>query len=252
MHDIPELERLGSDGWAACTTDEIIATKSRLFDVVVDMGEDGIPSMKTNEGNIIRASQRDAGRYRMLHRALAQCRNTTREGYWDDEDDDQAPLLLQNDGGDEETPHIDDALIEPTTWSRLAYSGFMWWASAGERDASLTAEREFDRELLAPLTNTPSTSTELAVISYFHRLTSTFVQNLSRAMDERPSGEGGYDDENEDAVLIGGEELGELGLDGWSESDRAYLQEFCAMWWGREVQVRGREVECCGMRVPVL
>jgi len=191
----------------------------------------------------------------MLQRALKQHKNASQgqESYRDEPDSDQAPLIPSADESSrqEEEVQIDDSLIEPTTWSRLAYSGFMWWASAGERDFSQSTLLELDRDLLSPLLSPSNTTVELDVISYFHRLSSTLVEELNRVVEGQTS-EQGYDSENEEEVVIGGEELGMLGLDGWSEADRAFVCEFGSVGWGREVVVRGREVECCGLRVPVL
>lgn len=56
---------------------------------------------------------------------------------------------------DDDTQHLADAaekIIEPMTWAALAYSGFMWWASAGEQRRSDEAEETaYDNGLLADL-----------------------------------------------------------------------------------------------------
>jgi hypothetical protein len=45
-----------------------------------------------------------------------------------------------------------DAIVEPTTWAALAYNGFMWWASAGEkRHGDEVDEQSRDAALLADL-----------------------------------------------------------------------------------------------------
>lgn len=55
----------------------------------------------------------------------------------------------------DETGNLADAaenIIEPATWAALAYSGFMWWASAGEqRRSDETEETAHDNGLLADL-----------------------------------------------------------------------------------------------------
>lgn len=45
-----------------------------------------------------------------------------------------------------------DTIVEPTTWAALAYNGFMWWASAGEkRHSDEVDEQAHDASLLADL-----------------------------------------------------------------------------------------------------
>ena len=37
VHDIAHLETRHDGGWAACTTDEILATKNKLYDIMVEL-----------------------------------------------------------------------------------------------------------------------------------------------------------------------------------------------------------------------
>jgi hypothetical protein len=271
VHDIPFLEapnpqgaRLSCtapvEGWAACTTDEIIATKPKLYDIIVELPqthdtppqERRWPRIRTSEGHQIKASQRDVARYKLLHRELYKHRSrspsspyTDDEHEGGDEDEDTAPLISRDEidaqrAEDEYNETYDDSAVEPTSWSRLAYNGFMWWASAGERSAYSSASRDADRELIGDL-GSHSASIETAVIAYFHRASSMLVQTLSQLIE---------DEEDEDGnLVIGDEEVERLGLDGWSEADKAFMNEFGEMYFARGVEVRGSEVECCGMRV---
>jgi hypothetical protein len=215
------------------------------------------PRIRTSDGHLIKASHRDVARYKMLHKELFKHRNaapSSPEPYTDNDDDDD------NDGEEDTTPLIsrdevdakradddyndayDDSVVEPTTWSRLAYHGFMWWASAGERDANTTAERDTDRELIGDL-GAYSQSVETAVIAYFHRQSSHLIQQLSRLIEA--------DEEDGETLVVSRDELGGLGLDTWSEADRAFVWEFGTRFFGRGVEVGRNEVECCGLRVPV-
>ena len=45
------------------------------------------------------------------------------------------------------------------------------------------------------------------------------------------------------------DDLTSMGLDIWSTSDRAFVEDFVRMWWGREVNVKGGTIECCGIQV---
>lgn len=279
VHDIPLLERLRnpkdgghtpdlepSEGWVACTTDEIIVTKTQLYDIIVELPptydappqERRWPRIRTSDGSLIKASQRDVARYKLLHKELFKQRNrseTSPEPYTDEENDDAAPLLSRDEvdtkrADDDFSEAYDDTAVEPTTWSRLAYMGYMWWASAGERDAYTTAERETDRELIGDL-SAYSQSLETAIIAYFHRQSSLLIRSLSQIIEEDTQGEREEDDNDSDAVVVDRDDLSRMGLDTWSEADRAFVQEFGSLYFGRTIGVKGSEVECCGLRVPI-
>ncbi|KAH7067017.1 hypothetical protein BKA63DRAFT_425220 [Paraphoma chrysanthemicola] len=274
VHDIPSLEgpRHGghtpgnenAEGWAACTTDEIIATKTKLYDIIVELPQTHDapaqqrrwPRIRTSDGSLIKASQRDVARYRLLHKELFKHRNASQpasEAYADDEEEEGAPLISRDEvdakrADDDYNEAYDDTVVEPMTWTRLAYLGFMWWASAGEKDAYITAERDNDRELIGDLAEY-SQLVETAIIAYFHRQSSLLIQTLSQLI-EGDREENGEEEEGE-ALVIDRTELSRLGLDTWSEADRAFVQEFGTLYFGRRVEVRGNEVDCCGLRVPV-
>lgn len=275
VHDIPELERLcgakanvaqssgeelASQGWVACTTDEIITTKKHLYDIVVEMPPtyDAPPSkriwptMKTADGAQIKASQRDLMRYKLLHWELWKHKQEDADTEEEDDDDDDRVALLskrQKDSEDDDAfnlPLFDDTIIEPTTWSRLAYNGFMWWASAGEQHAYTLSERELDRDLLGDLSDYHE-GLPTAIIAYFHRSTTLLVNNLNGLIEREDEDE---EDEGEDGVLLVDRgDLGRMGLDTWSEADRAFLSEFAWLGWGRGVEVRGVGIRCCGVGI---
>jgi len=51
-----------------------------------------------------------------------------------------------------DSPEDTDTIVEPVTWAALAYNGFMWWASAGEkRHSDELDEQSHDASLLADL-----------------------------------------------------------------------------------------------------
>ncbi|KAF2873932.1 hypothetical protein BDV95DRAFT_488182 [Massariosphaeria phaeospora] len=272
VHDIPLLDKLRSPetndarddalparGWVACTTDEIIASKTQLYDIVVELPSthDAAPqkrrwpTMRTSEGAPIRATQRDLRRYKLLHHELWKNQHEGDESNGDaDADDDTIALLRQStvksDDGLNES--YDDTVVEAMTWSRLAYLGFMWWASAGEQDADTAAERERDRDVLGDLSDYQE-GLPTAIIAYFHRSTSLLVKNLN-AMVDRHDEE--TDDDDDDALIVDRDDVSRLGLDTWSEADKAFIQEFLWMYFGRQAEVQGASLECCGMRMPVL
>lgn len=275
VHDISYLEDLrnpkatntadeATEGWVACTTDEIIATKQKLYDIVVEIPHASDlspqqrywPKLRTAGGDLIKASQRDVARYKLLHRELWKHRQQATETFHDEDEqnDDAAPLISHDEidakrADDDFNEAYDDTAVEPSTWSRLAYQGFMWWASAGERDAYTTAEKELDRELVGDMAAYED-SVETAVIAYFHRQSSLLIKVLSQLLDSEH--ENDEDDEEDDALWIDRDDLSRMGLDTWSEADRAYVQEFGSLYFGRRVEIRGNEVNCCGLRVPML
>jgi hypothetical protein len=202
-----------------------------------------------------------------------------------------------------------DKLIEPVTWAAFAYNGFMWWASAGEqirseeqeestRDSALLADllsptspnvtsMSIPPSVSSPLQAEPLSNSiaslagrrssvdgeaniELAIITYFHRLT---TQMLSVMVDIVDAADDSYrdnidsedaddgDDENEGLILNGGDDsdlsvvtidsrsIENMGLDVWSASDALFVQELVAVYFGRLAAIEGKGVEVCGVRV---
>jgi hypothetical protein len=297
IHDIPLLEKLavshgaavspdedGAYSWVACTTDEILTIKQKLYDIIVEIpaatehrtGTKCWPTIKTSSGAEIKASQRDLRRFKLLHHELWKIRHRVSSPHdHDDEDSDDHTALLLHDmpsDADIDTDEgYDDTLIEPMTWAQLAYSGFMWWASAGEQDSYLTEEANGDREILGDISDfvpggihvesngngtDPMTASGLArtglhtaIIAYFHRLTSLLVTNIADLVecsdDEDIGGEEGVNA----VVQVTSEDIARMGLEAWSESDKAFVKEFLATYFGREAEVHGANLECCGVRI---
>jgi hypothetical protein len=277
-------------GWIACTTDSILAMKSTLYDVLITMppvhSEDGAekvwPKVETPQGVEMKATQRDLRRYKALRRGL--CYHHTSPP--------SSPRRLNTDALEPSTPRTPsshapprddlmldipdtDNIIEPLSWSALAYSGFMWWASAGEQRLHSDEESESDASLLAGLTLTPSTpltpntlshsatslksegmaKQEMGIIAYFHRLTTQIITTLSDIVDVTDS-----DDEREMGGLLENEETGpavfvssldveRMGLDVWSEQDHEFIVEIAKEYFDRRARVEGRSIDVCGIRI---
>jgi hypothetical protein len=271
VHDIPQLEQLDSSkangaqsegdetpsqGWVACTTDGIITMKKNLYDIVVEMPPTNDappeqrkwPIMKTSDGSQIKASQRDMRRYKMLHRELWQHRDRTTPSPEDDDDDDDQTALLPQKAGSGAVNFdntFDDSIVEPITWSRLAYNGFMWWASAGEQHAYTSRERSSDLDLLGDLSDYRE-GLPTAIIAYFHRSTSLLIDNLNNLVESADENES----DDEGMLVVELDDISRMGLDTWSEVDKAFLSEFLWMWFGRVAEVRGASIDCCGVRLP--
>ncbi|KAJ9151792.1 Protein LCHN [Pleurostoma richardsiae] len=345
-------------GWIACTTDSILAVKSELWDVLITMPppyasnakERVWPTVEYPKGVQVKATQRDLRRFRSLRAGLRRLAaagpsaaiSASAEGTPRSEapPGTRRPARLSTSSGragfylsredDELIADAAEKVVEPVTWAALAYSGFMWWASAGEQGRSDEAEEAaHDATLLADLAPpTPSQTqlrnasvvgltdsissltaapaeggsgdgdrpageeqdedeeeedrarAELAIIAYFHRLTTqalSVLADLVDASDEddmldvrgagagagdqdallqqshRPGGaeedEGDGDVEDEGYVRVGSEALAGMGLDVWSAADAAFARELAARYFGRRAYVEGKGVEVCGLRV---
>ncbi|KAJ1303631.1 hypothetical protein OPQ81_008059 [Rhizoctonia solani] len=169
-----------SSGWIACTTDSILAMKDDLWDVLITMPqaqpaasstrEKVWPTVESPKGVPVRATQRDLRRFRTLKaglRRVAARRNRHRHHYLPPHTNTASPAspsLLSRQPASSTTvttPHTladaADKIVEPVTWAALAYSGFIWWASAGEQRRSDEAEEAaHDNGLLADLIPGPS------------------------------------------------------------------------------------------------
>ncbi|KAJ8106631.1 hypothetical protein ONZ43_g7000 [Nemania bipapillata] len=294
-------------GWVACTTDSILSKKDELWDVLITMPPPHAsnakkrvwPTVELPHGIIVKATQRDMRRFRSLKAGMARMEGNVVLS---------SPSTPQTVAAyKEDEALLDDAeqVVEPTSWTALAYSGFMWWASAGEKPRSDEAEEAAqDASLLSDLAassigiSMPRTSdiaasissltprrssttasasasasasapleidearVELAIISYFHRLTTQLLGSLADAIDNTP--DGGLEDESpmeEDDALIDAEEddahgvqidtdvMKRMGLDIWSASDAEFVKELLRTYFGRQAYIEGKGVEVCGIRV---
>lgn len=293
-------------GWVACTTDDILSLKDHLFDTLVTIPpsyseqakEKVWPRVEVKKGTEIRATQRDLRRYRTLRRELrrfpsAHSPHALRHSSTEQTSD--LPFENTRETYDDASSTLDAQLAEPQSWSALAYSSFMWWASAGEKRTDVDEEADHDAALLrhfddyrgdspnrprsarkspgrSPGTegmDTAPAGLEMTIIGYFHRLTTLIITTLSNIVDasdfsDADDGDNAEEDENggqrrqkrsgespedADAVYVSSEDMSRMGLDIWSESDRGFVRELLAFYWGRKADVRGGRVECCGVRI---
>ncbi|KAI1777611.1 hypothetical protein F4818DRAFT_438940 [Hypoxylon cercidicola] len=329
VHDIPFLvedsktrrnsgEQPGNEeagtGWIACTTDSILAKKDTLWDMLVTMPPSyaanakrhAWPKLEGPQGVPIRATQRDLRRFRSLKAGLARFQASL----------GTSPVTPRTTTPpDNNEPFLDEAeekeVVEPLSWTALAYNGFMWWASAGEQARSEQAEESaHDADLLADLNSpsvrmevprsadlstsiaslTPRRSSmagvpsapldpeearlELAIIAYFHRLTTQLLTTLADVVESSSPGTSDVEDEEEESdsdgrdallgdppadeeadldgrggVRVGSEALARMGLDVWSASDARFVAAVAAAYFGRRAYVEGKGVEVCGVKV---
>jgi Domain of unknown function (DUF4484)/DENN domain-containing protein 11 len=320
VHDIPFLEddlrasrannmplRVGSCGearvddtgcgWVACTTDDILAMKDALYDVLITMPplysnetkEKVWPKVESPRGTQVKATQRDLRRYRALVWGLSRIsaerqsplprRPSTTDTINDVPQRPFSATTLFPDG-----PLLDisemDSIVEPLSWSALAYAGFMWWASAGERRITVDDEGENSSILLEglditpqtprsarsrsetnlpPMTNGPDSSAkkEMAVIAYFHRLTTLTLTTLSDIVDATDSGDEAEGDdtplrpetEEGPVVCISNTDLTKMGLDEWSTGDHKFVEALVMLYFGHTAQIEGKNIDICGIRI---
>jgi hypothetical protein len=206
IYDIPFLSDASnaSSGWIACTTDNVLAMKPDLFDVLVQLP----PSYsKTATSKVyptisvvqqftgqskpaklmpLRATQRDARRFVILSDGLRRLSSA-----------DSQTLENAHEDLDSASTFSSSPIIEPLSWPRLAYTSFLWWASAGEkRDVLSEDEGEQDEQDTNFLANThagqlshpglhldeSNQPQEIALIAYFRRLTTLTFTILADAV----------------------------------------------------------------------
>ena len=211
-------------GWIACTTDDILSVKEHLYDTLVTMPsvhaaqavEKAWPRMTLKRNTEIKATQRDYRRYKTLRQDLQRypSKSRTHTPHIITEDPESPIPEETSQGIFNDTASIaDEKLIEPQSWSALAYSSFMWWASAGEKRTDLDEEMDHDSALLSDFhreysegysdspqrprsggngkAKSPGTpgdgeggmGMEMALIAYFHRLTALMFKVLAEVID---------------------------------------------------------------------
>ncbi|KAK6081633.1 duf2347 superfamily protein [Seiridium cupressi] len=301
LEDRPTEEDPGlGSGWIACTTDSILAMKDTLWDVLITMPPQHAAAAKTHVwptvecpgGVSLKATQRDLRRYKALRAGLFRLQNDKNVAAESPDSTTAPSVLTAPQKQTQDDPLLDEAekIVEPLSWAALAYDGFMWWASAGEQARADEAEESsHDASLLAEVSH-PNMSmhmsssvgslrrtsiggptgpfsadearTELAIITYFHRLTSQLltkladiVENSSDDDDEEEEAEASNEDD--DALLpdnnerecdargirLNPEEIKSMGLDRWSRSDAEFVKELSEVYFGRTALVRGSTIQ---------
>ncbi|RMZ78431.1 hypothetical protein DV738_g3851, partial [Chaetothyriales sp. CBS 135597] len=255
--DIDDLSQRSSfaDGWIACTTDEVLATKPQLYDIAVYL---------PNKDSSL------AGQKKTYPR-----------------------IVLSSGGEDAAKQRLPQT--HPPSWSRVAYTSLLWWASAGDRRSGLTAdeeEEEMERDsLLFDIRDDGDGRTkEVVLVAYFRRLTAILFQTRPdgwQSKDSRPEENSDDttasanhshhsiehhhqpsfteddqtrplllrksldlgDDYDDDTLIFTPDDISAMGLDSWSRNDSDFVEELLRVWWKRNATVRSARVECCGLRI---
>lgn len=279
-------------GWVACTTDDILGQKTTLYDVLITMptkSHSAWPTVQTSSSKSMKATQRDLRRYRALNWSLSRFSETrsrtpanTHPGL--NRRQSSNNFLATN----EATISMEnaDAIVEPQSWSALAYSGFMWWASAGTPEISMNDEFASDTALLDdlmsslsahgessdtdPLTGDAEVTLEAGIIAYFHHMTTLIFETIANVIED--SSESDHESSNqavgardepsetdtqrlrhettdEDVIYINSEDMVSMGLDDWSVTDHEFIIEICKVYFGRTAIIEGRNLDVCGVRI---
>lgn len=294
VFDITRLET-HKDGWLACTTDDILGEKKKLYDILVELpasspgnGRRSWPKLRSSDGEVIKATQRDFRRYGSLRRQLRRLERGTTPGtrYRDsvtedtyESEDESAPLVASTSrlpDVDCDVPQSDEAeLLQPDTWSAVAYRSFMWWASAGEKDTWEAEETLTDQALLEDLPdlrevtgrgrsrthddaeededdNEPDSIHEAQrvatiLVAYFHRVTGVILQTLTNLVERADDDtEEGYEEE---AIAVSEDDMRRMGIDAWNARDRQFVEDMMKLYFDREAIVEDDGVRMCGMRI---
>lgn len=259
------------------------------------------PTVEGPRGQPIKATQRDLRRFRALKAGLARvaaaAKPSDAPGSPRSESTNQIrPSTSGTTVIGEEGENALEKVVQSATWAELAYGGFMWWASAGEQrhgyehdeavhDASLiadwapammpsipapgstTRERMVDSVTSFSERRTSSSlddeaRVELAIVAFFHRLTTDILTIISDAVDAVEA-ESPYSDEsesdgdqgqllprgNDKPVKIDSAAFELMGLDVWSAADEEFVKRVAKAYFGRAAEVEGKGIEVCGLRV---
>lgn len=185
-----------------------------------------------------------------------------------DEDEDEDEATDVSDGNER---YREEQVCEKLSWREIAYTSFIWWASAGEKRRDPSAEDsdledddddgDDDNDLAAPLaspdsdtlplyprprhhhhhhrrrrSSDPPGSMEMEIVAYFHRLTGRLLSVMADIVEEG--------DEEED-VFFSLEDVERLGLDRYSEGDVKFMRAVCRRYFGREASVEQGGWNCC-------
>lgn len=210
VRDISDLCK--DSGWVASSTDSILGLRDGLYDYVVRLSAEQ-PTVISADGTVVLATQRDLRRFRRL-----------------------AHLL--------DLPQ-DTYLVEPQSWTSMAWNGLLWWASSGQRGAEMDEEDDFDL-LLQRQAQDHGSEPEKVILAYFHRLTCVLMETISDFTDDFSDDEDALQTRG---VSLEAADLQRVGLDLQSQTDRSFLRQFVELYWGQDAQIHANRIECCGIRI---
>lgn len=152
----------------------------------------------------LKATQRDARRYARLRKGLRHLSRDGNSQLVDNNDNDNNGADLDDaadDDSDTASTFSSSPVVEPLSWAQLAYTSFIWWASAGEKREGLSEEEEEqqieqDTRLLASVESlthpnqqqdSEQPPPEVALVAYFRRLTAQIFIILADVVAQHDS-----------------------------------------------------------------
>jgi hypothetical protein len=216
---VPDIPQLSGPSWIACTTDDLLATKPELFDVLVVLPPahakkaarnvfpklvESSPSLSRSFSRVgLKATRRDARRYQTLER-------------------EQVLGLLR----------ADTKVMKPTTPVVNVY-----------------CDQEISWEFALVLYFHRLTRLMFRTIS--DAIKRHDGDEMKRDVKMATGGyrliKGG--DGQHEPIEILQEDMTTMGLDIWSTADRIVVEELVKVWWGRTATFNRRRVECYGVRL---
>lgn len=233
--DIPLLSVSSAEGWIACTTDDVLATKPECFDILVFLPsansrrarQKAYPKIVLSSPDLskdfprhgIKATQRDAERYTILREGLrAYPASIVEQPIVEENEPVHSDAVADNDAAStlSTTSTVQERkdIVEPASWSQVAYTSLLWWASAGDTRAGLSeaerSEQEMDLALLDSGDDDDGRTKEIVVVGYFRRLTGILFDSTARIV------RGAEEDYKDDEEATAAEENG---MDGNREAE---------------------------------
>lgn len=241
-------------GFIATTTDEILLYKKSLYDVLVVMSgpSDGpsivlLSAAQHEVPKVIRAQYfHDKDQQHVLKATPRDLRRTIAvENHSRVEEEEVAAA--------DETPFEVlrqwwTKVTEPVLWQEFAWSGFMWWATAGE---DMLMASEVDQEGLDTVDEGNGWDRELVellnLLGYFQNMTLRLFSVLAELVCEQGRGGDGAEAallHDELPLVVMWHDIPEMGLDPYSSADREFITELVGMYWGRPVEFGSGRI-CC-------
>jgi hypothetical protein len=224
VNDIDWLKLLNGQslesGFVASSTDEILMFKSMLYDTAVQFRNHDVshprmfPSKMTLPGTShvseMKATQRDLKRFNVLVREYGLYKE-----FVDNSDDDSLSWWLN--------------VTEPVSWRHMAWSGFYWWASAGEKQR---LDDETYREGVSEFSGGDSIERLLSIVGYFQSLSKKIIRTINDILLNDKNR-----DEEGEPVTIEYSDFIEMGLDPYSGDDIQFVIRLIKLWWDRDAKV---------------
>lgn len=257
----PENHR--NTSFIASSTDEILLFKSTLYDISVQFNqphhvatkvpkvflvEAAIPGSKNTDP--LRATQRDLKRFKVLATEFNLCNEDgelkcpnaaklTDEAVDSTEDPQQT---TESDG----VPWWQE-VSEPASWRQLAWSGFYWWASAGENE-KIEEEQEVDGLKEMGDYNKNEVERSLVLVGYFQNLTKRIFTTIADIINNENEEDSKDNDDSElvdKTIWIEPADIFEMGLDPYSKQDAEFVVKLIQVWWNRKAQVGSKLSNLC-------